>query len=1453
MTASEVHSHRDYTIGWVCALRKEQTAATAMLDTIHDDLSNPPNDPNAYTLGSIGKHNIVIACLPEGKYGANAAATTVTWMASTFPSVKFGLMVGIGGGIPSNKVRLGDVVVSKPDSCFPGVIQWDLGKIEQGGTIEHTGSLNNPPTALLTSLAKLGTKREMEGSQIPNHLAAMGDKWPSLAAKYTRLESLRDTLFADDYPHIEGPITSDSAKGAQTYDTETDEEEGDVKDCRFCDITQARKRKPRTTRIHHGLIVSGNMVIKDAQFRNQLNEKFSSKVLCVEMEAAGLMNDFPCLVIRGICDYADSHKNKTWQEYAAAVAAAFAKELLLVVPVPAVEQMDPIASILSAIRIDLGLAVDYLVEARAHRHGQKHEKILEWLSPFDYGAEHSDVLKRRHPGTGQWLLDSAEFKQFIETNKQVLFCFGIPGAGKTVMTATVIDYLQKQFSNDTSICMAYVYFNFKRNSEQTPEAVFLSLLKQVIRQQLSLPESVKSLHETHSKNNTRPSLGEILEVFQEAVKLYSRVFIAIDALDECAALNDCREIMLSKIIACTEISNMKLFTTSRHIPEILDRFQSAIHLEIGATESDIHKYIDSRLSKLPPTSVISQSRIIQETIKVGISAAVNKMFLLAQLHFDRLTECITRKAVMKALKNLPTGSGSYDYAYSDAMNRINQQISSRSELAIHVLSWITHAKRPLSVIELQHALGVEIGEDTFDKENIPQVEDILSTTVGLVTIDEKSKIIRLVHYTTQEFFERTKKKWLPDAETYIADVCSTYLSYSAFEGEWDLTSDESEKRMKKYRLYPYAVANWKDHVTASHSIQHHVKFLRKDSNFNAYLEEFPSYCRFSPHIFIRYLPEYFTNLHLAAQSGWNMIVADLLRDFDDVDVYDHCNCTPFYLAASGGHSTVMETLLSSGQVNVNVISEQSNFTPLICAAQGGHVAAVKLLLGTGKVNAGFKCMNGKSALWYAVVGGHVDVVQLLLDERNYDKEMIREIHSSALLGAVIMENAIIVNLILEVGYADVNVQTTKSYSPFFWGPHPDNYCCFDTTWVYPERPMIWMNKYNGDNMRYSINLCKTPLCLALEFDCEYLVKLFLGMEGVDVHLKTEDPYAISALFLAAKRCNDKTFQILLDSGRFDINSRDELGQTPLMHAASNHNEGLVELLLSKGAIGIDWGDKRGRTSLYLAAENDSYGVAELLINTGKANINIASMAGDTPLFIATKRGHKRIVRLLLEAQGVDTNARDRRGRELLSLAAKRGDLYLVELCLNAGKYDVNARDNYGLTPLMLSAKNTVGSPGVTQLLLNAMNVDVYASDYQHGRTALLWAAYNGYLESFTALLQAGRFDINKRDVYGFTAFTIAAKERSTRIVEFLLNADGVDLHTRDFKDNRTALMWAAYSGCREVVALLLNSGKFDISEVDTNGFDSIKLAVRRGNRETIELLRMAQDILSTKARRVVWG
>ena len=343
-------TYSNYTVGWVCALPKELIAATAMLDESHVDLPKPPNDHNAYTLGRVGEHNVVIACLPKGEIGNTNSATVAARMTSTFQSIKFGLMVGIGGGVPKS-VRLGDVVVSTPTDGFGGVIQWDFGKTGQGGTFKRTGALNRPPSELLTALTKLEREHAMKGSKIPLYLEALKKNWPKLAPKYTRSESLRDVLFRADYNHVEKSVIGGMGTtgiamqdGDDDDDDDDDDDEGGGNYCTNCDQSKIVQRKTRDMRVHYGLIASGNQVIKDAAFRDEINKRLGGKVLCFEMEAAGLMNDFPCIVIRGICDYADSHKNKHWQEHAAAVAAAFAKELLSVVPAQEVEQMPTIKS-----------------------------------------------------------------------------------------------------------------------------------------------------------------------------------------------------------------------------------------------------------------------------------------------------------------------------------------------------------------------------------------------------------------------------------------------------------------------------------------------------------------------------------------------------------------------------------------------------------------------------------------------------------------------------------------------------------------------------------------------------------------------------------------------------------------------------------------------------------------------------------------------------------------------------------------------------------------------------------------------------------------------------------------------------------------------------------------------------------------------------------------------------
>ncbi|KAB8071170.1 nucleoside phosphorylase domain-containing protein [Aspergillus leporis] len=231
--------HQHYTVGWICALPKEMAAAQATLDEKHPPLLHERSDPNTYTLDRIGSHNV----------GLFSAAIVANHMRSTFKSLRVSLVVGVGGGVPSNRdIQLSDVVVGEPTGSFR----------------RRTGSLNRPPAMLLTGVSRLKSWLSSARFEAFGHISCPGVQ--------------HDHLYQADYDRQE--------EGAS---------------CENCDLEKLANRLPRDSNdpgIHYGLVASGNRELD---------------VICFEMEAAGLMDDFSCLVIWGICDYSDSHKHKLRQ------------------------------------------------------------------------------------------------------------------------------------------------------------------------------------------------------------------------------------------------------------------------------------------------------------------------------------------------------------------------------------------------------------------------------------------------------------------------------------------------------------------------------------------------------------------------------------------------------------------------------------------------------------------------------------------------------------------------------------------------------------------------------------------------------------------------------------------------------------------------------------------------------------------------------------------------------------------------------------------------------------------------------------------------------------------------------------------------------------------------------------------------------------------------------------
>jgi nucleoside phosphorylase len=353
-------------------VQTEYVAACEFLDEEYPILpASSPHDNNTYTFGRIGHHNVVIACLPKDKYGLTSAASVAKDMLRSFPSIRFGMMVGIGGGAPSLKhdIRLGDVVVSSPVGRTGGVVHYEIGKTIQNQKFERTGALDAPPPMLLTALSVIGALHERKGHQIGELVSGMVSRNPRLRKKYQCPKPGTDLLYESSFIHPDRDQACDKVCSAET--------------------ARLVRRNERTAdednpKVHYGLIASADRLMEDAQVRDTLAR--DEEVLCFEMEAAGLVDHFPCVVIRGICDYSDTHKNDIWQGYAAATAAAYAKELLHVIPVVGRQLLSqfPLVPTVSAPKYSLGLnlcSAPLIEEGTFVGRAVEMKQLQEWLCP----------------------------------------------------------------------------------------------------------------------------------------------------------------------------------------------------------------------------------------------------------------------------------------------------------------------------------------------------------------------------------------------------------------------------------------------------------------------------------------------------------------------------------------------------------------------------------------------------------------------------------------------------------------------------------------------------------------------------------------------------------------------------------------------------------------------------------------------------------------------------------------------------------------------------------------------------------------------------------------------------------------------------------------------------------------------------------------------------------------
>jgi hypothetical protein len=263
--------------------------------------------------------------------------------------------------------------------------------------------------------------------------------------------------------------------------------------------------------------------------------------------------------------------------------------------------------------------------------GKECKAVLDWLSPIDYAPQQTDIIQRRQEGTGEWLVrpekpNESEFPKWVNQTKQTLFCHGIPGAGKTMMSAIVVDYLKSQFGQKPDIGIAYVYCRYQPTQKQTPEDLLRNLLKQFVEAQTDIPAHIDQLYRDHHENGSRPSLDEITKALKLTIESYSRSFIVIDALDEYHASNyKGLQSLLSELFNLVGQAKVNFFATSRPVLEIASQFKDGcLKQEIRARDDDVLCYVDGRMHELRRSN-ISIDADFRKDIRNGVVKAADGM------------------------------------------------------------------------------------------------------------------------------------------------------------------------------------------------------------------------------------------------------------------------------------------------------------------------------------------------------------------------------------------------------------------------------------------------------------------------------------------------------------------------------------------------------------------------------------------------------------------------------------------------------------------------------------------------------------------------------------------------------------------------------------------------------------------------------------------------------------
>ncbi|PNP78495.1 hypothetical protein FNYG_08125 [Fusarium nygamai] len=1256
-----------YTVAWICALHIEMAAARAMLDEEHADCPQQANDSNSYVLGSMKNHNVVIACLPADQYGTNNAASVLSNMKRTFPNIEIGLMVGIGGGVPLKAdIRLGDIVVGVR------VMQYDMGKTLNGG-FQRTGVPKIPDSTIRTVISNLRSRHELTGSRVPSILR---EKMGSYAA-YSR-PSEPDRLFLASYHHGDPDLPCDKCDSSKI---------------------ETRKMRPSTDpAIYYGGIGSANTVMKDSTIRDQIARELD--VLCFEMEAAGLMDIMPCLPIRGICDYSDSHKSKEWQRYAAATAAAYAYEFL---EVWRGDSQEPYVGYTQG-------------QNEPFEASERHQEILNSLD-FEQIDARKLIIKAAHSKTCRWFLKHPEYlswinRQQVSQHHGFLWIRGKPGAGKsTIMKFIYLESKKKDRKHQT--LTASFFFNARGEIlEKTVLGMYRSLLLQLFRGFPDL-ECVLDDPELLPRNQSGcPPLNALKDLLRAAIaKLGQRSFRCfIDALDECdeQQVMDLVEYFEELAEQCTEDNiDLRICFSSRHYPYIDIKFGIRIILEEELGHgSDLESYIKSNLR-------IKDRALLAELQEKMLEKAAG-VFLWVVLVVDIMNKenCRGRLAMRRRLEQVPSGLSDL---FKDLLKRDN---SNMEELQLSLL-WILLSERPLKPDEYYHAIWSGLYLEGLADLEIPEVDTedseecfsrcVISSSKGLAEITKvKQSRVQFIHESVRDFLIKDKglqELWPelgPDWESLgherLKMCCYSYVVVEKEQLGAEDYNTVKQRVATGTQAYPFL-------QYASQFVLHHSNLAANTADQQPFLERFRTF-------------------------AWKGVV----NAFEKFPVRKYSPAAGLlYLLADRGHSLLIQSILKN-DTNIHTPSEEDRYVyPLIAAMAKGDKASILALLRLP--SALYEGMDitegllpnigsgglGRTPLSWACENGHFGIARVLVERDNQPIEVDRSAYSPLMLASK--------NGHIEIARWLINHDAKVNR-------------------ILKKESAIWLASSNGHAEVVKLLLdegadintrgvLETPIiCLAIEKGHEEVVKLLL--EG-KANVQAKNYWNQTPLHFAAQKEGSKAImQVLLSCGA-DINAMGDQGRTPLTVAVRHASIDEIGFLIRQGAD-VTAQDAIGDTCLQQAMFRSQarFEIVELLlVNGAKAD----ARNGNGQACLHTLALRRNIIPStcdiiqLVTSHGADINAKDYDGNTPLHLVTKYGTVEALSTFADQPGLDLNARNHLGKTPLHDAASLKVPGTGELDILIRK-GADINALDNE-SRTPLDGATERGYEPSIQLLIENG--------------------------------------------------------------------------------------------------------------------